>query len=500
MTDVPLPATARDRPFPPAGGPDLAVFLVLLAGLTIVRLIGLRFSAVDLYFDESQYWAWSRELAFGYFSKPPLIAWIIAAADVVCGSGEACVRAPAPLFYFGMALAIYAVADQLYGGRVAFWAGLTAALAPGIVFSSRVITTDVPLLLFWAVALLAYVRLRAGHGQRWAVLLAVAFGLGILAKYAMVYFVPCAVVAGLVDRRARALLKGWPLWLAFAGGALFFVPNLVWNLDNGLITMVQTGGNITGPGAVFDIGNGLGFLAAQFAVGGPVVFATFLVLAARSGSPSITADDRTMLAFSLPLLAVVTGLAFVAKANGNWAAPAFVSAFVVVPAVLLRLRRTGLVVFGVALGLFCQAALLVADPFADRLTLPLPAPRDIYAPTLGWRALGAETAAAAARTGARTIVATARRDAASLIYYARDSGIPVYAWPSPRARDPRDHFELTRPLPPDAAEPILAVSTCSARRFSALFGAVTDAGSLAVPTGPTSSRTYCLHLLTDQKP
>jgi hypothetical protein len=57
----------------------------------------LHFSDVDLFFDESQYWSWSRELAFGYFSKPPLLAWLIAAAERVCGDSEACIRAPAPL-------------------------------------------------------------------------------------------------------------------------------------------------------------------------------------------------------------------------------------------------------------------------------------------------------------------------------------------------------------------------------------------------------------------
>jgi len=78
-----------------------AVCLLILLALTAVRLIGLVYSDVDLFFDESQYWAWSRELAFGYFSKPPLLAWIIAGASAVCGDGEACVRAASPILYFG---------------------------------------------------------------------------------------------------------------------------------------------------------------------------------------------------------------------------------------------------------------------------------------------------------------------------------------------------------------------------------------------------------------
>src|SRR5262245_36193643 len=168
--------------------PGLGLAVALLAILTRILLIGLKFSVVDLFFDEAQYWAWSREPAFGYFSKPPLLAWIIAAAERVCGSSEACIRAPAPLFYFGTSLLVYAVAQQLYDARVAFWAALSTGLATGAVFSARIISTDVPLLFFWALALLAYVKLLSGADRRWSLVLGLALGLGLMAKYAMIYF------------------------------------------------------------------------------------------------------------------------------------------------------------------------------------------------------------------------------------------------------------------------------------------------------------------------
>src|SRR5215470_1448139 len=126
----------------------LALCLAILVALTVARLIGLAYSEVDLFFDESQYWAWSRELAFGYFSKPPLLAWIIAGAETLCGSGEACVRAPAPVLYFGTCLLVYAIARQAYDETVAFWAAVSTSLAPGLAFSARIISTDVPLLFF----------------------------------------------------------------------------------------------------------------------------------------------------------------------------------------------------------------------------------------------------------------------------------------------------------------------------------------------------------------
>ena len=84
------------------------ICVLILAALTVIRLVALTLSDVDLFFDESQYWAWSREPAFGYFSKPPLLAWVIAVAEVVCGSSEACIRAPSPILYLGTSLVTYA--------------------------------------------------------------------------------------------------------------------------------------------------------------------------------------------------------------------------------------------------------------------------------------------------------------------------------------------------------------------------------------------------------
>src|SRR5258707_6019285 len=93
--------------------------VLIVFTLSIVRLVALRFSTVDLFFDESQYWAWSRELALGYFSKPPLLAWLIAAAEHLCGPSEACIPAPAPLMKLRISLLAYeagrALDDQRTG-------------------------------------------------------------------------------------------------------------------------------------------------------------------------------------------------------------------------------------------------------------------------------------------------------------------------------------------------------------------------------------------------
>ena len=481
--------------------PGFAVCLLILTALTIVRLIGLRWSVVDLFFDEAQYWAWSRELSFGYFSKPPLLAWIIAGAERICGDSEACLRAPAPVFYFFTCLLIYAIGRALYDARVAFWSALIMASAPGVVFSSRIISTDVPLMLCWALALLAYVKLWNRAAQRprpardtstdlsWGVVLGLAFGFGMLAKYAMIYFVLGVAIAAVFDPDARALLRTPAIWLALLVGLIVLSPNIWWNIDNGFVTLRHTGDNIHGNGLAFNPLKGLEFIATQFGVIGPVIFALLLALFARIVSPALTRADRLMLAFAIPALALVTATGFVTRANANWAAPSFVSAVIVVTAVLVRRAAWRWIGVTLALGVVAQVALLAGDAIADRLSVPgLPKP-DLYARTLGWRALGETAGRLAERAGAKSIVAEQRDDEASLMYYQRNGGRPVLAWPAGAV--PEHQFDITRRFTAAAPEPVLFITHCgSVERLNTQFAQVEPLGRFAAPTGPHSARDY----------
>ena len=108
----------------------------------------------------SQYWSWSRALDWGYFSKPPMVGWIIAGASAVCGSAEACIRAPVALLHMATALAIYGIGRRLYDMRVGAVAALALITLPGVAFSANVVSTDPPLMTFWALGLYALVRLQ----------------------------------------------------------------------------------------------------------------------------------------------------------------------------------------------------------------------------------------------------------------------------------------------------------------------------------------------------
>ena len=473
-----------------------------LAAITLVRLIWLHVSRLDLFFDEAQYWAWSRDLAFGYFSKPPLIAWITAAAEHVCGSGVSCIRAQSPVLFFGTGLVVYAVANELYDARVALLAALSLALAPGVAIESQIILPDVPLLFFWAVALLAYVKLLgeggAGAGgaagaPRWTIVLGVSLGLGLLAKYAMIYFLLGVALSAWSNDDVRRFLRTPSLWLALALAAFIVAPNLVWNIDNGLSTLRHTGDNIRGEGFNVSALRALAFAASQFLVFGPIICAALIaaLMAALSRATNAVDNraDRLLLSFAIPPLALVSGAALVTDAHSNWAAPAYISGVIVAVAFLVRRRAWKWLAASLAFGLLAQVAVFASDILAPQLHVPFVARGDIFAPRLGWRSLGEQAGAAARRAGARTIVGDTRADVASLLYYWRDRPEQVFAWQ--RGAAPEDSFDLTHALTAAAPLPILYVSECPmTARLSRYFASVEPLGRLDAPTGPASARHY----------
>src|SRR5437764_11705542 len=78
-----------------------AVWFFIVA-LTAIRLSML--ATTDLEFDEAHYWMWSERLAPAYFSKGPVIAFVIRASTAILGSNEFGVRFFSPLFAAGTSL------------------------------------------------------------------------------------------------------------------------------------------------------------------------------------------------------------------------------------------------------------------------------------------------------------------------------------------------------------------------------------------------------------
>jgi hypothetical protein len=434
----------------------LAPALALTLAVTLLRLLLLAFNRTDLWVDEAQYWLWSTEPAFGYFSKPPLVAWIIALSTGLSGSdGAFWIRAPAPLAQGATALLLGAAVAQAFGARAAVLVTAAWLSLPIAAVGALLISPDTVMAPFAALALLLWLGLlrpggRARLGR--ALLCGAALGLSFLGKYSALFLLVPAAVAALAAPSARpGGREALAAALAFAAVA---APNLIWNAAHGFATFGHTLDN-TGWRAVQGAraGNLPDFLLAQAAGFGPVFLAALAALGIAAARGRAAAPLPLLVWLSLSVVAAVSVQATVAGANANWAASAYLpGTLAVVPWLAARAPRW----LAAGLGLNALAALALPLMTLAPELVPGPGGRPLLARFTGQAALSREILAAAEASGAAAIVATDRAVLADLFHTGRAADIPV--WSSPPEGAARNHYALTRAYPGDAPGPVLAVT------------------------------------------
>lgn len=459
-----------------------------VAALTAARLAWLAFQSADLYPDEAQYWFWAQHLAFGYYSKPPLVAWLIALTTGLFGDGEFAVRLSAPLLHACAAGFVYGIGARLYDRRAGFWAALAYASLPGVSLSAFLISTDAVLMPCWAAALYAFIRARGADGRRWWVATGIAVGLGMLAKYAMAYWLVSAFLFVLLVPEERRHLRG--LLLAVGVAALFYLPNLWWNWDHGFASYLHVRDNAELKGALFHPQALAEFLVSQFLVFGPVFFA-WLVWVCLRPSQLGAREARLLAIFALPTLLLVITISFLSRAQPNWAAPAYVSATVLVVAAILTQGWRRLLTLAIVLNL---AAILCAFAASEGVAgIALPAKYDPLHRLRGWRMLGDAVGKALAEHPGLRLMADDRELLAALIYYVRPHPFDAVEWNV--IPGITDQWRLENNLKHHRGEDFLAVTEHGlAENMRPEFDTLTPLTTIETTTGPGGGQRYILYI------
>mgnify|MGYP002137251002 FL=1 len=461
-------------------GRSLAPTLALITAiLTAYRLWVIQHLGIDLYVDEVQYWTWSQALAWGYFSKPPVIAALIAASTALLGNSLVAIKLPSLLLYPATTAVLYALGTRLYSERVGFWAGLGFMSMPLVAALGLFVSTDAPLLLCWSLALLFL--LRALERDGWADWLAcgAVIGVGLLSKYTMAAFLPSALLLVVLDARHRRWLARPQPWVAVLLAVAILSPNLYWNWTNGFptfrhtaeITRVGHGERGWHPGQLGE------FIGAQWLSFGPLAGALLAWALARSFGLWRNPAHRTLLVFILPLLLLVSAQALTGRANGNWAAPIFVGACLLVPAVFLA-RNPRWVVAGVAVNLVAALGAYHWPDIARATGTALTARNDPFKRARGWLNLADGVGQYTAAHPEAILVAEDRELIAQLLYRLKPT---QYAAWNPDGL-PRDHYELVTRLDDKTGRDVIYVSRReSIPDIAARFESSETLGKVVVP-------------------
>ena len=462
----------------------------IIAAVTLVRLGWLALQPVGLYPDEAQYWVWAQHPAWGYYSKPPLVAWAIALSTGLFGDSEFAIRVAAPLLHAAAAGLVFAIAARLYDRRAAFWSAVAYLTLPGVSLSAFIISTDAVLLPCWAAALYAFIRAREAGGARWWPVVGVAAGLGLLAKYAMAYWLISAFGFLVLMRRERRHLR--PFAGAVVIALLIYLPNLWWNWSHGFVSYLHVRDNAELTGPLLHPAAFLEFLASQAGVIGPIFFLLLIALLLR---PRRLAERPAALltAFALPCLAMMLTVSLLSRAQPNWAAPAYVSAIVLVVAWALERGWTRLVAASVALNLVAAILLFGATDALHAAGVEVPAKYDPLHRLRGWRELGARVGALLEAHPGLTLLADDRELLAALIYYVRPHPFGAVEWnPIPGITD---QWRLTNNISNHRGEDFLAVTMNGLEELMRPeFSELVPLTTITLASGHGGGRTYKIYI------
>ncbi len=418
---------------------SLVLFLWILV-IWVYRFIVLINFDFGLYLDEAYYYNWAQNLDFGYYSKPPMLSYLIYLTTYLFGDSVVAIKIGSLLVYPITTAVIYMITKEFFDKRVAFYSSLIFYTLPSISLSSLIISTDVVLLLFWSLALLFFIKALKYNLTRYWLLAGVFSGFGLLSKYNFIFFLISVILVLITLPQFRKHFKNRDFYLAIVVAFIIFFPNLYWNYQNGFISFVHTGEISQIDKGLFHVDKLLEFFGAQFIVFGPILFFYFWVIAFKK---SVLKDDRfyILFLFSIVTLAIILTLSLLSRSFANWAAPAYISATILVVAYLIQQNRVWLVKLSIAIHVALAIIFYHYHFFASSFGVELSRKSDPYKRVNGWIDISKEVEKVYKRYPNTTLLTDYRAEIALFDYYLKTK---TYSY-NPKKLI-KDQYHLTRDL------------------------------------------------------
>ncbi|SNZ07918.1 Dolichyl-phosphate-mannose-protein mannosyltransferase [Persephonella hydrogeniphila] len=203
--------------------------------LAVLKIVYTLLNITDLSTEEAQYWVWSKNLDIGYYSKPPLIAYMNFISTSIFGDTELGVRINAIFIGFAIGILVFVFVREIFKDeKLAFFSSVLITAVPAFQVGSYIFLTDSPLAFFWILTI--YLFYRAVNEKKpvlW-VLTGVSAGLGFLSKFLIVLFLPPALLFLYLFKR-EIFRERW-FYFSVLIASLFTVPVIIWNFQHDFVT------------------------------------------------------------------------------------------------------------------------------------------------------------------------------------------------------------------------------------------------------------------------
>lgn len=198
-----------------------AVLVVFMLVWMIINILQAGYT--ELLHDEAYYWVWSKELAWGYFDHPPLVALEIFFSKTLF-SGELGVRLATVVTSCGFIYGLWKLVTPSY--RTINYFILITAGTLFIHVYGFITTPDAPLMFFAVIYLLIYRRVL----ERLTIQNSLLWGLSMALVMYSKYHGLLLIIFSLIGH--WAWLKKPGFYLAVFFGILLYSPHLIWQYEH----------------------------------------------------------------------------------------------------------------------------------------------------------------------------------------------------------------------------------------------------------------------------
>jgi 4-amino-4-deoxy-L-arabinose transferase-like glycosyltransferase/membrane-associated phospholipid phosphatase len=392
--------------------PYSTLLFVFILIISLFRIYYIQNGALDLSPDEAHYWDWSRRLDLSYYSKGPMIAYLIYIGTAIFGDNVFGIRAMAVLFSALSSIFIYILGKKLYDRKTGLLSAILIQVIPLFSTFGIIFTIDSPFIFFWIFSLLLFwkaidikdsgnriqeaeVRIsapptppyRGGKAMErmYWILLGLSIGFGLLTKYTMAFFYLC-IFLFLLSKERRLLFAKGP-YVAIIISLLVFSPVVLWNAEHDWVTLRHTAGqaNIE-EGFTITIMRFLEFTGSQFGVISPLLL---VLMAISIWKLRRQREGAFLFWFSTPVIAFFILKSLQGKVQANWAMPGYITGIISFSAFYKNFYSEGR-----GKKLLITSAILLSVVLTSIAHYPsilnLPVKKDPTSRLRGWKELGEE--------------------------------------------------------------------------------------------------------------
>ena len=417
----------------------ISSFIIIVLTFILLRVFAIISTPLELSADEAQYWLWSKELNWGYFSKPPMIAWLIHVSNNIFGDYDYSIRILAPLIHGINAFVIFRLSQEINNNYLAhFLSSLIWLTLPIVGVGSFLMSTDTPLMLIWTTSLLVIVKAYNSDNLFLWNLAGLVAGLALYAKYAALYLPLGLIIFYIINFQNEKNINLRGLLFFVLNFIIVSLPNVIWNYFNNFHTINHLSSNAVIDAPSYSLLGSLTFLIAQVAILGPLLFIVFLLTAyniKRLNKLSIF-----LLYFIFPVYILMFIQGFFSEANANWAASAL-PAITILCGYFLS-KRIKFAVLTIFSNFFICIFILIVSFNGNLIFLDLKS--DPLRKLKGWNILSEDLKDTISKENSDVVLVDRRGIAAELIYYLRNENIKIRVPES--SKSPSNHYQLHYPL------------------------------------------------------